>query len=881
MNFTIFPTREPLREGRGEAAQRPLAIRLAFFILPPGLLLCLFVGWLGFRAASSTLEDALPAVPLLEAKILAEKIEQVLTSVSGALLQIAQAPEHNPQTIRAALPAYFHEYLPFVAEFGCKSKDDTSFLLLRDTEGRLVPANLSVASQDPYAPFVQVAASTLKPGAVTLFPAVLARHVPAPEQRPQTPVLRMALPLDKDGGTLVLGLDLERLHALLARYVGADSPLRAPMQEDNLQFAFFFESAGWMLFELGNRLAPDGFFPDASRRGYEGDIGKPGYDAAFRPLSLHEFYWKMVTDVLAGKAGVLPVSSRHYPGYAAPANLCYAPVRFFPAPGEAAQIIGGMVFLEASHLPAVAFSRAANTTVAVLVVSLAVLALLVANAGRKLAVPLRDVAAQLQSMLHTGRLVPLVGLPACEEQQVLLEAGNELITRNIALQADLARMQTEMHHAYSVMPVDLDAVLGSPALHENFGLIGSSLPMQEVREEVRKAGRSGADVLLWGETGTGKELAAAAIHQTGVSAEGPFISINCGALDENLLLDALFGHLKGAFSEAKSDRKGAFLSAEGGTLFLDEIANASLKVQQALLRALSVRRIRPLGADVEIPFTARVVAATNVDLRERTRKGLFREDLYYRMAIISIATPALRRRKEDIPELAAHFIREAGKRLTRTKVRLSHGALEAMMEHSWPGNVRELKNCITRAMAFMEGDLMLRRHVLIDADPAQESREPFRESGDAAGEEKALAAEGAERGQLERSQGYAWPRPLSVPVAMSSPAAGVGAPADPAAPSAVPAREQAPADPDPSAAALPPPPAQTHAVASGLNDRQLIALQYMRRNGGITRAEYENLTGGNISARTMQNDLRMLMELRVIRRVGGGPKTRYVPVQPG
>ncbi|KAF4530554.1 hypothetical protein B566_EDAN018682, partial [Ephemera danica] len=318
--------------------------------------------------------------------------------------------------------------------------------------------------------------------------------------------------------------------------------------------------------------------------------------------------------------------------------------------------------------------------------SFLLLGLVVFVTGKRLGQPLRGMAAQMQSMLHTGRFMPLACRPFCEEQQLLLEAGNEIINRNLALQADLGRMQHEMQQARAILPIDLEGVLATTLQPSASGLVGSSLLMQKVREEVRKAGRAGADVLVWGETGTGKELVAAAIHQAGVSTKGPFISINCGALDENLLLDTLFGHIKGAFSEAKTDRKGAFVAAEGGTLFLDEIANASLKVQQALLRALSVRRIRTLGTDMEIPFTARVVAATNVDLREQVRMGLFREDLYYRLAIIDIATPALRERKEDIPELAAFFIREAAKKLARGTVRLSRGALEAMMEHSWPGN---------------------------------------------------------------------------------------------------------------------------------------------------------------------------------------------------
>ena len=189
-----------------------------------------------------------------------------------------------------------------------------------------------------------------------------------------------------------------------------------------------------------------------------------------------------------------------------------------------------------------------------------------------------------------------------------------------------------------------------------YGIVGGSQAVGSLRQQIHKASRVLADVLIVGETGTGKELTAEAIHSVSHRAKGPFISINCGALDENLLMDALFGHVKGAFSDAQSDRKGAFVAASGGTLHLDEIGNASPKVQQALLRALSVRRIRPLGSDQDIAFDARIIAATNVDLLHLAVTGEFREDLYYRLAVITINTPSLRERKEDVPVLINYFL---------------------------------------------------------------------------------------------------------------------------------------------------------------------------------------------------------------------------------
>jgi transcriptional regulator with AAA-type ATPase domain len=906
MRFAIPPPGNRIFEWGKRGAERSLAARLAVIVLPFGLALCLLACWLGFRAASSTLEDVLPAAPLLEAGIRAERIESALARLRSGLFLIAQMREINPKTLRENLPLFLHEYAPLVAECGLKSNRSASFLLLRDKPDAFVPVMPFFAVQDSHAPFLQLGSLDLRPGEVALHPAVRVSYAGAlePNQVFHAAVIRLALLLDGDRGILFIGLDLDRLAASLSAAMRDDSSQRIPARDGALRLAYFFDPAGWMIFEMDNRSGRQDFFPDIARRGYEGDLGRQGFDAAFRPWAAHEAYWSMVTNVLDGHSGFLPFPSGRYalPYSAMPASQCYVPVTFSPRPGAPPNIVGGVAFLETSRMPLTAFFRGVNAALFGIACAFAVLVFVVGVIGRELSAPLRRAASQLQTMLHTGRPVPLAGAPACTEQQVLFEVTNELITRNLALQGDMERIQLEMRQASSILPVDLDDVTAGHDLRENFGLFGSSFHMQKVREEVRKAGLSGADVLAWGETGTGKELVAAAIHQSGVGAEGPFIPINCGALDENLLLDSLFGHVKGAFTEAKSDRKGAFLSAEGGTLFLDEVSNASFKVQQALLRALSIRRIRPLGSDSDLPFSARVVAATNVDLREQVRNGLVREDLYYRLAIISIATPPLRRRKEDIPELAAFFIREAGKRLTRDPVRLSRGALEAMMEYSWPGNVRELKNCITRAMAFMEGDIILRRHILLDFEFTSENSPRNGARG-----ENAPSAGEAEEPRFTYSWEYLWGRPVLSPPAPEPPVPPVspvpqdvspdvspgvaenGRAAGTDASSSAPDAERAhfspvfPALPEEREETKPAAPDSRSGAALSLpplNDRQMSALRHIRARGVITRSEYEELAGDGISVRTMQNDLRHLVDLGVLRKTGGGPKTRYVLLRP-
>ena len=224
-------------------------------------------------------------------------------------------------------------------------------------------------------------------------------------------------------------------------------------------------------------------------------------------------------------------------------------------------------------------------------------------------------------------------------------------------------------------------------------------------------------MLVLGETGTGKELTAEAIHRLSRRVAGrPFVAINCGALDENLLLDTLFGHTRGAFTEARTDRKGAFLEADGGTLFLDEIQAASPRVQQALLRVLAARRIVPLGSDREFAVDVRIVAASNVDLKALIEAQRFREDLYFRLKVITIETPPLRSHKEDIALMARHFLHEAARARGIQGLTLSRGALEKLRCYDWPGNVRELKHCMLRAAVMAETNVIQAEDVYLEGD---------------------------------------------------------------------------------------------------------------------------------------------------------------------
>ena len=228
------------------------------------------------------------------------------------------------------------------------------------------------------------------------------------------------------------------------------------------------------------------------------------------------------------------------------------------------------------------------------------------------------------------------------------------------------------------------------------GLLAASPQMASVVDLVRRVAPTDATVLIQGESGTGKEVIAKAIHHASARARGPFVAINCGALPETLLESEIFGHVKRAFTGASGSKKGLFEEADRGTLLLDEIGEMAASLQVKLLRALQSGEIRPVGSAQSITVDVRVVAATNRDLDQMIRQGAFREDLFYRLNVISLALPPLRERREDIPLLAEHFLGRSAKRLGRS-LRLSAAAVDRLLRYPWPGNVRELENAVERS----------------------------------------------------------------------------------------------------------------------------------------------------------------------------------------
>ena len=239
-------------------------------------------------------------------------------------------------------------------------------------------------------------------------------------------------------------------------------------------------------------------------------------------------------------------------------------------------------------------------------------------------------------------------------------------------------------------------------------IIGSSGNIHDVLDLAGRVAASDASVLITGETGTGKELLAKGIHFNSRRADSPFVAINCAAIPENLIESELFGHVKGAFTGAVKDKEGKFELAAGGTLFLDEIGDLRIDLQAKILRSLQEREVDRVGGSRPISVDVRVIAATNKDIERAVKEGAFREDLYYRLSVITLAMPPLRERRDDVPLLASHFLKKFNKGF---EVRMDPEALSLLTSYGWPGNVRELENMIERASVLRRGDLITREEL--------------------------------------------------------------------------------------------------------------------------------------------------------------------------
>jgi DNA-binding NtrC family response regulator len=309
-------------------------------------------------------------------------------------------------------------------------------------------------------------------------------------------------------------------------------------------------------------------------------------------------------------------------------------------------------------------------------------------------------------------VVVITAFGSLETAVAAIRAGAyDFITKPLEVEAlDLALGRAVQHRS---LQQEVRRLRSAVAGAEGFGeLIGDSPAIQQLRKLLASVARSEAPVLVCGETGTGKELVARLIHRESARAAGPFVAVNCAAMPHALLESELFGHVKGTLNDARADRVGLCIQANGGTLFLDEVGDLPMDLQPKLLRTLQERRVRPVGGDSEVPFDARVIAATNRDLDSDVEEGRFREDLFYRLEVLRVDLPPLRARAGDVLQMAQHFLQQCAQRTNRRIVGFTAEAADRLLSYTWPGNVRELQNCIERAVA-----LTSREEILVDDLP--------------------------------------------------------------------------------------------------------------------------------------------------------------------
>ena len=824
---------------------RSMTSRVLLLGLPLLTLVLLLVFLATGRSIEALVNRAIARNAQLQAQAMSLSLEQILTETRNQLLILAAGSMDPKDMVRRLQFRVRAEGLRY-REVAFMGTDPSQRYLLLSYGGEIISIPPDIASATVGNPFTSLSAAQ-RPGHVQVSQPleVVYSMVPLNDSVQSIPlyVIRFSTPIyDSQGvfqGMLILSLDLTVLRDAISMFSSSSAPLRTADDETRIR-SIFFDNQGWMLFQSENLEADEAsgrLNSDSLRAGFQGEFGRAGFSTAFRPGPNHVNYWSMVSNVQAGHSGQIFLDNSDAWGQenSAVEGVSFAPVTFAANPDSPRTIMGGLAVLDTSFTATRTGIQIIGIYSICLLAGICLLGLGLAWLARGTTKRLRRLSNEVNMRIDSHSSNPLVLPPMPRELEQLKDAINALLHRLRRSEEEQLNQQLMQDARWAREPAENMPELDD--IPEN-GLVGTSAAMQDLRANILKAAPTMADVLVIGETGTGKELVSAAIHQASPRANGPFITINCGALDENLLMDTLFGHVKGAFTEARQPRKGAFLTAEGGTLMLDEIGNAAPKVQQALLRALSTRMIRPLGSDEDVPFDTRIIAATNAELLQDAQEGSFREDLYYRLAVITIRTPPLRRRKSDLPLLAVFFLTRAAASQGLPTPRLSRGALRKLQEYHWPGNVRELQNCLTRALAFCENGLIFAENIQLGPDTLP---------GDIARPERGKLSCPPARADSRQPHGEAAETAES-PVAQPVPAESEDQGAMPAAEDAQPR----------------------------LNARLARLLPQIVELGSISRQEYQDMAGKDISMRTAQYDLQILVRLGLVRREGRGPAQRYI-----
>ncbi|BDQ34846.1 sigma 54-interacting transcriptional regulator [Pseudodesulfovibrio portus] len=803
--------------------------KLLLALLPPIVAVLLATGYASYTVTEEFIDIALERTVKLHTLAVAHEVEQYLDECRRDLLFLARGDlsADGLQTVferRMGVGGKAYFELCFVPATG---GDPVAMVRQGDIVRRMGADGLAKVRPNPFAQLDMLA--SLADGQVEVSDVVEVTYpmpTAAAANRYETrQVIRLVTRVPGSDttppGLLFISLEAAKLRNILSWYNSDKSPLWAFPRSDELRFSYFLNRDGWMLFQSEDYAQGDKPLTTyLARENFSGTLGKAGQEAAFRPNEKYLRYWTVVEDIRKGESGLRKVAQERGGRSAVDSYYFgYAPVVFLSVPGREPEVLGGVVFVDRSQLPVVAGYKNLDVMLFVTIGAIILISFFIFWFGRILTKPIRELAAEVNSISSLEDMEE-IRLPYSGFDITTLQESINNIIRRVRHQVEEIQARDEVIlNVNKRERASLDrekGVLAEAELSRIPEIVGTGPAIANLKVNILKAAQVDVDVLITGETGTGKQLVAEAVHNHGSRSEKPFVSINCGALDENLLLDALFGHVKGAFSEAKDDRNGAFVEADGGTLFLDEIQSASPKVQQSLLRALASRRIKPLGSDRELVVDVRIVAATNVDIPSLIENRTFREDLYYRLKVVSITTPALREHRENIPLLSVYYLRQAEQLAGRETLDLSKGALAKLVAYDWPGNVRELVNCITRAAVMAETDIIQVEEIRLENEAYALYPVPDAQEKDSPEPEDA---------------------PRSVP---DRPAIVKPSPAEPE-----------------------------------LNPRQKEAWPQIRKRERVTRKEYQDMVGGDLSSRTAIYDLQDFVKRGLLIKRGRGPSTTY------
>ncbi len=701
----------------------PIWAKLLIALVPCTLILLIAAGLTANFLSARFLDDAVRKNVQIRAIALSKEVGAFLSDRRLDLLilgqnQITRAGLYDFWKSRQKVNGWGYEAVAYLTT----DPEQCIYLVSRGKEVVPIPTNdIQQVRPDPRHDLNEIP----RPEDGILVSSVLETSYPIADAEQLSPylaknVVRFMNLVIKDGvpdGLLLLEVDVFQIRDILTKFSSSMSSLNM-FESEEQQYSFFFGLEGWLWFRSDEtKCRSANSSTSLARDGFSGRFGILGLSSAFKPSREHAEYWQMVNEVRNGRPGVIMMPDRQTDSAKDYYYMGYAPVMVHTGPGLSHKIFGGVTFVDHGDQGG---NRQSNLIFLTAALAAIVLSLLVYIVSRVITHPVLELTNELDRTCATGELKDIETPGRDLETALLTRSVNRLFSRireqteELRLKDRLLLMSAESERVKleeeikalkrNFLAVDIEEILGyTPAL-------------ESLKLDIIKASSIDADVLILGETGTGKQLAAEAIHRLSGRSRKPFITVNCGGLNQNLLLDELYGHVKGAFTEARSDRRGAFLAADGGILFLDEIGSASSEVQQSLLRAISARKISPLGTDAEHDVDVRVIAATNEDLLEMVERGQFREDLYYRLKVITIRIPPLRNRREDILVLANHFLKNAAAQMGRNDIGMTRGALEKLKAHDWPGNVRELQNCITGAVAMAESSLIYARDIQLDEE---------------------------------------------------------------------------------------------------------------------------------------------------------------------